>query len=261
MKSLRSVLLTLTATVSFAVLPSCALLEALLTKENLELLLNGTSTAAAEGYYDENGYPIFGYDGEYPVYGYDPSGNPIYDVNLLDETSTVPEWSAASASADTTTSDTTTYDSSATQTSYDASSTYGTQSAGTSYGSNAPRAARTHPRFRSGRRASAPPTNARYRHGFKHPRGSRHAGRHGAGPGPRRMSHGAGPGPRKMAPSSGKHASRGMNHRSMEHKKSPDLKPGSRANARKSVPEKNLKPGKSRAKSRDDEKGKKKSSR
>lgn len=59
--------------------------------------LSGTETYQD---YDENGYPIYGYDGDYPVYGYDADNNPIYDVNDLSEAVQVPDWEPTGSAAD-----------------------------------------------------------------------------------------------------------------------------------------------------------------
>ena len=123
MKSVRFILLALSATVSLGVLPSCSQVS---VREAVNYIMFGnkegrlsssetiSSTSSSEAdelvssseeYYDSAGYPIFGYDGAYPVYGYDPSSNPIYDMTQLDENSTVPSWSPLSESTSASTSD------------------------------------------------------------------------------------------------------------------------------------------------------------
>ncbi len=126
MKSVRFILLALSATVSLGVLPSCSQMsvreavnyimfgnkegrlsssETISSTSSSEVDASASSSEAdelvssSEEYYDSVGYPIFGYDGAYPVYGYDPSGNPIYDKTQLDENSTVPSWSPTSDSS------------------------------------------------------------------------------------------------------------------------------------------------------------------
>lgn len=42
--------------------------------------------------FDENGIPIYGYDGDSAVYGYDSNSQPIYDVSLLEQAVSVPDW-------------------------------------------------------------------------------------------------------------------------------------------------------------------------
>ncbi len=241
MKSIRAVLLTLSATVSLAVLPSCDVLVALLEDPAFVEALAGTgggsSASSSEKYYDSEGYPIFGYDGEYPVYGYDPSGNPIYDKTQLDSTSTVPDYPPLSdtTTTDTTTTDTTTTDTTTTDTSAGDSSV--TRPSGRGYKGQ----------FwgRSSRRASAPPSYARHGYGSKLTRRRMH--------GARRIEHGAPP--RRFAPGAGKPDLREKDRerRGMGDRKFPGFKPGFHPRAGKFEHGKDFKPGKPRGKSRDDD--------
>ena len=241
MKSIRAVLLTLSATVSLAVLPSCDALVALLEDpafvEALAGAGGGSSASSSEKYYDSEGYPIFGYDGAYPVYGYDPSGNPIYDMTQLDSTSTVPDYPPLS---DTTTTDTTTTDTTTTDT-----TTTDTTAGDSSVARPSGRGYKGQFWGRSSRRASAPPSYARHGYGSKLTRRRMH--------GARRIEHGASP--RKFAPGAGKPDLREKDRerRGMEDKKFPGLKPGFHPKAGKFEHGKDFKPGKPRGKSRDDD--------
>ncbi len=49
--------------------------------------------------YDENGVPIYGYDGDNAVYGYDSNSQPIYDVSLLQQAVSVPSWEPQSGAS------------------------------------------------------------------------------------------------------------------------------------------------------------------
>ena len=251
MKSIRAVLLTLSATVSLAVLPSCDALVALLNDpafvEALAGAGGGGSASSSEKYYDSEGYPIFGYDGAYPVYGYDPSGNPIYDMTQLDSTSTVPDYPPLS---DTTTTDTTATDMTATGTTTTDTTTTDTTATDTTAGDSSvarPSGRGYKGQFwgRSSRRASAPPSYARHGYGSKLTRRRMH--------GARRIEHGAPP--RKFAPGAGKPDLREKDRerRGMEDKKFPGFKPGFHSKAGKFEHGKDFKPGKPRGKSRDDD--------
>ena len=101
----------------------------------VEILATDYSGAATSEYqYDENGYPIYGYDGEYPVYGYDADDNPIYTLDGLANAVQVPDWEPTGAAASSSSSEASTY---------------------SSYSR------------RASRRSSAPPAKARHRHRSK----------------------------------------------------------------------------------------------
>lgn len=160
MKSVRVILLALSATVSLSVLPSCSPLDrsgiinrVLYGDENgpASSTEENGPTSSSERYYDSEGYPIFGYDGEYAVYGYDPDSNPIYDRTQLDENSTVPDWAPLSDTSSSTASDSSTSDDSATQ------SSYGSQTDASGY--------QVMPWSKFTRRSATPPRSARFGYG------------------------------------------------------------------------------------------------
>ncbi|MBQ3218260.1 MAG: hypothetical protein IJB33_05260 [Akkermansia sp.] len=97
-KDATRILATLAAALTLSVTPSCALVDMLdrMAADGtldgiIEDLLAGTTTESGE-MYDEEGNPIYGYDGENAVYGYDELGAPIYSVANLTTSSTVPTW-------------------------------------------------------------------------------------------------------------------------------------------------------------------------
>ena len=94
MKKFVSILLAMAATLMLPSMTSCETLtnELVTMAEELEAAQAGLA-ADSEGYYDAEGNPIYGYDGEQAVYGYESNGSPVYDVASLSSSSTVPTWS------------------------------------------------------------------------------------------------------------------------------------------------------------------------
>ena len=100
MKKFVSILLAMAATLMLPSMTSCETLtnELVTMAEELEaaqagLAADDSESADSEGYYDAEGNPIYGYDGEQAVYGYESNGSPVYDVASLSSSSTVPTWS------------------------------------------------------------------------------------------------------------------------------------------------------------------------
>ncbi len=89
------ILATLAAAVTLTFTPSCELVEVMAEDGSLfafiDEVLAGTTTEDGE-MYDQEGNPIYGYDGNYAVYGYNQSGAPIYNVSDLTNNCIVPVW-------------------------------------------------------------------------------------------------------------------------------------------------------------------------
>lgn len=94
MKKFVSILLSMAVTLMLPSMTSCETLtnELVTMAEEMEAASATNLADGSEGYYDEEGNPIYGYDGEQAVYGYESDGSPVYDVASLSSSSTVPKW-------------------------------------------------------------------------------------------------------------------------------------------------------------------------
>lgn len=82
----------LTTTLAVLSLSSCGVDWNSLASGVLEAAMTDYSNQSTEQEYDENGVPIYGYDGDNAVYGYDSNNQPIYDTALLATAVRVPNW-------------------------------------------------------------------------------------------------------------------------------------------------------------------------